>query len=325
MAENRTGASAGVAPRRDPHEPTATERRTGAWPLLKRTIREFMEDDLTDWSAALTYYGLLSLFPALLALSSIVGLVADPQTLTDAVLEIAPQSAADALSGPIDSITGNPGTAGVMLVVGLAGALWAASGYIGAFGRAANAIYETREGRPAWKLRPLQMLITLVMVLLMALVTVGIVFTGPLVDSAASAIGAGDAAVTAWNYGKWPVLAVAVVAMFAFLYWSTPNARLRGVRDQWPGVVLALVVWLVASGLFALYVANFGSYDKTYGTLGGAVVLLVWLWISNNALLLGVELNAERERERQLREGVPGAERRIQLPPRDEPSPRRTR
>lgn len=315
----RTGAE------QESHEPAGTDPRSGTVALVKRTITEFMEDGLTDWAAALTYYGLLSLFPALLALASLVGLVAEPETLTDALLEIAPASAADTLAGPIESITSSPGTAGLVLIIGLVSALWAASGYVGAFGRAANVIYETREGRPFWKLRPLQVLITLIMVVLLAVVTVAIVATGPILDAIAEPIGIDGAVLTVWDIAKWPVLAAVVVIMFAFLFWSTPNARLRGLRDQLPGVVLALVVWLVASAAFGFYVANFGTYDRTYGTLGGVVGLLVWLWLTNIALLLGVELNAERERGRELREGVPGADREIMVPPRDEPGQRRTR
>jgi membrane protein len=307
------------APRED-QRPTGTETTSASTVgTLKRTFTEFRDDGLTDWAAALTYYGLLSLFPALLALSSIVGLVASPEDLTEALLEIAPASAADTLSGPIESVTTNTTAAGVALVIGLLGALWGASGYVGAFGRASNVIYETREGRPFWKLRPLQMLITLVMVLLLALVAVGLVFTGPLVEAVAGPLGLGSAAVTAWEYGKWPVLALAVIAIFTILYMATPNVRTRGIRSIVPGVVVALVVWLVASAGFAFYVANFGSYDRTYGTLGGVVVLLVWLWLTNVALLLGAELNAERERSAELREGVPGADRAIQLERRDDP------
>ena len=307
------------APRRD-WRPTGVDGRTSLWATLRRTVSEFKEDDLTDWSAALTYYGLLSLFPALLAVSSLVGLFADPQTITDVILEIAPESAADTLSGPIDSITSSSGAAGFALVLGLAGALWGASGYIAAFGRASNVIYEVREGRPFWKLRPFQILITLVMVLLLVVVALAVVLTGPIVEAIADPLGIGDTAVTVWDYAKWPVLAAMVVLMLAILYHSAPNVRQRDWRSVVPGVVLALVLWGVASAAFAFYVANFGSYDRTYGTLGGVIVLLVWMWISNVALLLGAELNAERERTAELREEVPGAEVEIQLEPRDDPT-----
>lgn len=308
----RTETAPGAA--RDEHRPVGVERSSSTRATLRRTFTEFKEDGLTDWAAALTYYGLLSLFPALLVLSAIVGLVASPDDITDVILEIAPASAADTLSGPIESITSNAGSAGAVLGVGLLGALWGASGYVAAFGRASNVIYETLEGRPFWKLRPLQVLITLVMVVLLALVTMAIVLTGPIVDAVAEPLGIGSTAVTAWEYGKWPVVAAAIVLIFSILYYTTPNVRQRGLTAVIPGVVVALVLWIVASVGFAFYVANFGSYDRTYGTLGGVIVLLVWLWISNLALLLGAELNAERERSAEIEERVPGAGRQIRLP-----------
>ena len=213
-----------------------------------------------------------------------------------------------------------------MLIVGIAAALWTASGYVGAFMRAANVIYEVEEGRSIVKLRPLQMLVTLVLVLLLALVLVALVLTGPLAEAVGSAVGLGSAAVTAWDIAKWPVLLAVVVVMIALLYYASPNAKLGGVKSILPGAALAVVVWLVASAAFAFYVANFGSYDKTYGTLGGVVIFLVWVWLTNVAILLGAELNAERERSRQLEAGTPGAERELQLDERSEPkAKRRTR
>jgi membrane protein len=295
---------------------------------LKRTFTEFREDNLSDWAAALTYYGLLSLFPALIALVSLIGLVGDPQettdTLTEIVTSIGPQSAADTFSGPIESIAENRGTAGFAFVLGLAVALWSASGYVGAFIRASNVIYETPEGRPFWKLRPLQLLVTLVMVLLTAVVALGLVLTGPVVEAVAEPIGLSDTAVTVWNIAKWPVLVALVIAMIGMLYYASPNARLRGFKWVTPGSVVAVVVWAVASAAFALYVANFGSYDKTYGTLGGLVALLVWFWITNLAILFGHQLNAERERSREIEEGRPGAESDLKLEPRSEPKEPRT-
>jgi membrane protein len=294
---------------------------------VKRTVQEFQEDNMTDWAAALTYYGLLSLFPALIALVSLVGLFADPEpateTITEIVTGIGPSSAAETFSGPIESITANREAAGVLFFVSLAAALWSASGYIGAFTRASNIVYETPEGRPFWKLRPLQIAVTLAMVLMLAIVALALALTGPVVEAVADPLGVGDTAITIWSIAKWPVLLAAVITMIAVLYYATPNVKLPGFRWITPGAILALVVWLIASVGFALYVSQFGSYDKTYGTLGGLVVLLVWMWISNCALLLGHELNAERERSRELEEGLP-AERELQLEPRDEPDRPRT-
>jgi membrane protein len=208
-------------------------------------------------------------------------------------------------------------------VVGIGAALWTASGYVGAFMRASNKIYEVEEGRSIIKLRPLQMLVTLVLVVLLALVLVALVVTGPIASRVGSAIGASGAAVTAWDIAKWPVLLVVVTFMIAVLYYASPNARLRSLKSIVPGSLLAVGVWLLASAAFAYYVANFGSYNKVYGALGAVVAFLVWLWITNLAILLGAEINAERERSRQLRAGTPGAERELQLRERSVPKPRK--
>jgi membrane protein len=292
-------------------------------PTLKRTFAEFRDDNLTDWAAALTYYGLLALFPALIALVSIIGLVGDPETTTSTITEvitaIGPDSAAQTFAGPIESIASNRSAAGFAFVLGLALALWSASGYVGAFIRASNVIYETQEGRPFWKLRPLQIGVTLVMVVLMVLLALGLVLTGPVVDAVADPLGLGSTAVTIWNVAKWPAMAVVFVLMVGILYYASPNAKIRGFRWVTPGSLVAVVVWAIASAAFAVYVANFGSYDKTYGTLGGLVVLLIWFWITNLAILFGHQLNAERERAAEIEEGRPGAEREIQLEPRADP------
>jgi membrane protein len=295
------------------------------WPALRRTIAELRDDNLTDWAAALAYYGLLSLFPGLIALVSIVGLVGDPkgatQTITEIVTAIGPRSAAQTFAGPIESVASDRGAAGAAFVLGLALALWSALGYVGSFIRASNVIYETREGRPFWKLRPLQIAVTLTMVLLGVMLVVGLVLTGPVVDAVAGPLGVGSTAVTLWNFAKWPAMAAIFVLMVGVLYYASPNAKIRSFRWVTPGSLVAIVVWAIASAGFALYVANFGSYDKTYGTLGGLVALLVWLWISNLAILFGHELNAELERETEIEEGKPGAKREIQLEPR---TPRRS-
>ena len=290
---------------------------------LKRTAKEFQEDNLTDWAAALTYYGLLSLFPALIAMVSLLGLFGDPKsttaTITEIVTEIGPKSAADTFSGPIESIASSQSTAGVAFVLGLAVALWSASGYVGAFMRASNVIYETPEGRPFWKLRPLQIAVTLAMIVMMALLAVGLVLTGPVVEAVADPIGLSGTAVSIWNIAKWPVMAALFIAMVSVLYYASPNAKLRGFRWVTPGSLVAIVIWALASAGFAFYVANFGSYDKTYGTLGGLISLLVWFWITNLAILFGHQLNAELERSLEIDEGQPDAEREIQLEPREEP------
>jgi membrane protein len=291
--------------------------------VLKRTAREFKEDNLTDWAAALTYYAVLALFPALLALVALVGIFGQYPQTTNALLDIARQvsgndSALNGLKETIDGIVRNKGGAGALLGLSLAGALWSASGYIGAFMRASNAIYEVPEGRPFWKLRPLQVVVTLGIVLLLALVLVALVVTGPVAKAIGDQVGLGDTAVTIYQIVKWPIMAAIVLVILAVLYYIAPSARLPKIQWLSPGALVALVIWILASAAFGFYVANFGSYNKTYGTLGGAISLLVWMWITNLAVLFGQELNAEIERGRELTAGLP-AERELQLAPRGKP------
>jgi membrane protein len=309
-------------------EPEGVSRESGAWATLKRAATEFQEDGMTDWAASLTYYGLLALFPALIALVSLIGIFGNAESttekLTEIVAELGPDTAADTFSGPIESITSNRSASGILFFVGLGLALFSASSYVGAFGRASNVIYEVREGRPFWKLRPFQVLVTLVMVVLLAVLAIGLVMTGPVVEAVAGPLGIGDTAVDIWNIAKWPVMILIASLLVAVLYYASPNVRLRGAKWITPGSVVAIVIWIIASALFAFYVANFGAYDKTYGTLAGLVVLLIWLWITNLAILFGAELNAEIERSKQIEQGTPHAEKQIQLERRDEPDPPQT-
>jgi len=317
-----------VDPVRADYAPEGAASKTGLGATLKRTLTEFQEDNLSDWAAALTYYGLLSLFPALIAMVSLIGIFGDPQTttqkLTDIITEIGPSSGAETFEGPIKSITENQSAAGFAFVFGLAAALWSASGYVGAFTRASNIIYETPEGRPFWKLRPLQIAVTLAMIIMMALLAIGLVLTGPVVEAVANPIGLSSTAVDVWNIAKWPVMAAIFILMVDVLYYTTPNVKLRGFKWVTPGAILSIVVWALASVLFAFYVSNFSSYDKTYGTLAGLVVLLLWFWITNLAILFGHQMNAERERSEEIKEGQPRAEKEIQLEPRDEPKDQKT-
>jgi membrane protein len=287
--------------------------------VLKRTVKEFQDDNLTDWAGALTYYGLLSLFPMLLALVAVLGLVGQEDTINefvDGFRQAGLGEIADNVSKPLEGVVQNRGGAGALVGFGLVTAFWSASGYIGAFIRASNSIYEVEEGRPFWKLRPLQVLITLVMVLLLSLVALAVVITGPLAEAVGNVIGLGDTAVTAWSFAKWPVMLVIVMGLIAGLYYVAPNVRQPRFRWITPGGVVAVVLWVIASVGFGVYVANFGSYNKTYGTLGGVITFLVWMWISNLAVLLGAEFDAELERERELKAGLP-AEDELQLPPRE--------
>lgn len=300
-----------------PDEPTKLPRQ-GWLKVLKGTGREFLDDELSDRAAALTYYGILALFPALLVLVSVLGLIGSSATnaVLDNLQRLAPGSVREILHTAVTQLQTSRGTGGALAVVALAGSLWSASGYIAAFIRAGNAVYDIREGRPVWKTMPLRVGLTLLMMLLLTASAVIVVFTGPLARRAGDVLGLGHTAVTVWSIAKWPVLVVLVSLMIALLYWAAPNVRGRGFRWVSPGSVLAVLLWLVLSGGFSAYVANFGSYNRTYGTLAGVIVFLVWLWLSNLAILLGLEFDAELARERAVEGGMPPDEEPY-VPPRD--------
>jgi membrane protein len=289
------------------------------WPVLKRTVAEFREDNLTDWAAALTYYSVLAIFPALIVLVSILGLVGESATqpLIDNLGTVAPGPAKEIFTSAIENLQGDQGAAGVLFIIGLLAALWSASGYVAAFMRASNAIYDMEEGRPIWKTLPVRVSLTLVLLTLLAISTIAVVLTGGLAEKVGDLIGLGSTTVDVWNFAKWPVLLVVVSFMFALLYWAAPNVKHPGFRWISPGGVLAVIGWLIASGAFALFVSNFGSYNKTYGALGGVVVFLVWLWISNIVILLGAEFNAELERERAIEDGMRPPDKEPFAEPRD--------
>jgi membrane protein len=287
--------------------------------VVRKTVREFSDDQCTDLAAALTYYSVLALFPAAIAILSLVGLVGQGPKTVDTLLQILRDlgavSAADTLEPTLTQLSNTP-HAGLALIFGLAAALWSASGYVSAFGRGMNRIYEIDEGRPIWKLRPAMLLVTLITVVLTALVALGLVLTGAAAQAVGDAIGLGSTVVTIWNITKWPVLLAMVILIVALLYYATPNVKQPKFRWISVGATVAILTWLLASAVFGLYVANFSSYDKTYGSLAGVIVFLLWLWITNLALLFGAELDAELERGRELQAGMP-AEQTIQLPARD--------
>jgi membrane protein len=272
---------------------------------LWRTVKAFRDDNLTDWAAALTYYGILAIFPALLALVSILGLIGQSATqpLIDNLGSVAPGPANDIVTNALRNLQKSQGAAGVLFVVSLAIALWSASGYVAAFMRASNAIYGVEEGRPIWKTLPTRVALTVVLLVLVAVLAVAVTFTGPLAEQAGNVLGIGAAALTAWDIAKWPVILLGVITIFAVLYWAAPNVKHPKFRWISPGSVVGVLLWIAASVAFAFYVSNFASYNKTYGALGGVIVFLVWLWISNIATLLGAELNAELERGRQIEAG----------------------
>ncbi|GII60188.1 hypothetical protein Skr01_02730 [Sphaerisporangium krabiense] len=278
--------------------------------VLKRTVKEFQEDKVTDWAAALTYYAVLSMFPALLAAVSLLGLFGESATrpLVDNLAALAPGPAREIIDGVLRAMQDSPRAAGITTIIGIAVALWSASGYVGAFMRAANVMYEMPEGRPIWKTLPLRLAITAVLVVLMAVGAVAVVFTGGLAEQAGRLLGLGDTAVTVWGIAKWPVLVLVVMAVLALLYWAAPNVSQPGLRWITPGSTLAVVLWIAASAAFGFYVANFASYSKTYAALAGVIVFLVWLWITNIAVLLGVEFDAELARGRAIAAGHPAGE-----------------
>jgi membrane protein len=294
---------------RDEDAPDSPSRlKAGSWGgVLKRTVTEFKEDNLTDWAAALTYYGILAIFPALLVLVSILGLLGSSATqpLIDNLGSVAPGPAKDIFTSAIQNLQGSTGAAGIFFIVGLAGAIWSASGYVAAFMRASNSIYDIEEGRPIWKTLPTRVVLTVVLLVLLAISAVAVTLTGGLAKQVGGVVGLSDTAITVWNIAKWPVLLLVVSFMFALLYWAAPNVKHPKFRWISPGGVLAVIGWLIASVAFAFYVANFGSYNKTYGALAGPIVFLVWLWISNIMVLLGAEFNAELERGRALEAGMP--------------------
>lgn len=305
----------------DPRKPDGpTDVAAPAWGyVLKRTMAEFSKDRCTHLAAALTYYALLSLFPAILALVSTFGLFGQSQQTVDALLGIV-QSAggsdvADTLREPLTQLAEAPG-AGLAFVIGLAGAIWSASGYVTAFSHAMNVIYEVEEGRPIWKLRPVMLAITVLLLLIAMVMVLLLVISGPVAESIGAALGLGEVAVTVWSIAKWPVLVAFAVLLIAVLYHATPNVQQPKMRWISPGGIVGLVVLALASLGFFFYVANFSDYGATYGSIGGVIVLLLWLWIVNLALLIGAEFDAELERARQLQGGI-DAEEDVQLPPRD--------
>ncbi len=292
-----------VPPDAGPRSPSQLKGKA-LFAALKRTFKQFSEDNVSDWAAALTYYGVLSIFPGVLVLVSLLGLLGNDgkKTLTDAVGKVVPPQMQNLIGTVLDQVS-DPGKAGLAAIIGIIVAFWSASGYIGAFMRASNAVYDVPEGRPIWKTLPIRVGVTAVIGVMLVLSATIVIFTGDIARVVGDFFHLGPAAVTTWNIAKWPVLIILVSVMFAILYWASPNAKTGGFRWVSPGGVFAVLLWAIASGAFALYLGNFASYNKTYGTLGGVIAFLVWLWISNIAILLGAEFDAELERGRAIAAG----------------------
>jgi len=304
-----------------PHKPQSPpDLRKPTWKhTLRMTLHQFTADQCPDIAATLTYFLVLSLFPGLLAVVSILGLVgqgeAGTQALIDIVAQLAPAGAVSIIEDVIEQFSNSPAV-GFALVASIVVAIWTASGYVGAFARGMNRIYEIDEGRPAWKLRPVQLLVTVVTLVSIAVIGIILVVSGPVAEAIGNVLMLGDTTVLIWNIAKWPVLAFFVVFLIAVLYYATPNIRQPKFRWMSVGALLAVVILAVASAAFGFYVGNFANYDRTYGPLGGVIVFLLWLWIANLALLFGAEFDSEMERSRQLQAGI-AAEENLQLPPRD--------
>lgn len=302
------------------YDSSAPLRSRSSFYVARKSVREFIDDGCPDLAAALTFYSVLAIFPALIALVSVLGVIGQAESAITHVLDVLRPLVSDKTLADVEpslrSVASSKG-AGLGLVLGLLGALWSASAYVGAFGRAMNRILEVEEGRPFWKLRPSNILVTLASVVLMAVALVILVVSGPVARSVGDVLGVGDQALTVWNYAKWPVLALVVIVVVAMLYHFTPNVKFPKFRILTVGAFVAIVVWLVASVGFAFYVANFGSYNKTYGAVAGVVIALVWIWLTNLALLFGAEIDAESERARQLHRGRPSEEQ-LLLPLRDD-------
>jgi membrane protein len=307
-SDGENGTAAAPAARPGPAPRTLTDMPRAGWlAILRRSVREFKHDDITDRAAALTYYGVLALFPAVLVLVSILGLLgksATRQVLSN-LGQVAPGGVHAFLANVVTQVQGKAGAAGVAGIIGIVIAVWSASGYVAAFMRASNAIYDVDEGRPVWKTGPVRLLTTIALVIMLVIAAAIVVLTGPIANQAGTAFGIGHAAVLIWDIAKWPVLVIIVSVMFSLLYKASPNVRQPAFRWVSAGGILAVILWLIASGLFAVYVSFAGSYNKTYGSLATVIIFLVWLWISNIAILLGAEFNAETQRERAIRAGLP--------------------
>ncbi|HEX3833042.1 MAG TPA: YihY/virulence factor BrkB family protein [Solirubrobacteraceae bacterium] len=322
MSESATGTHHAVTAtaaggRGAPDQPTDLPR--AALPgVIKRTLREFKADNLTDLAAALTYYGVLAIFPMIIVLVSVLGLIGHSATqpLIDNLSKVAPGPAKQIFTSAIHNVQSGKGTAGVLFIAGLLGSLWSASGYIAAFMRASNVVWDVEEGRPIWKTIPLRLGVTLVTVILLTISALAVVLTGSLATQVANVLGLGHTAVTVFDIAKWPIMLLLVSVILAILYYAGPSVRQPSIRWVSPGSILAVIVWIIASAAFAFYVANFSSYNKTYGALASVVIFLVWLWITNVVILFGAELNAELERGRQIQAGQP-ADREPYLPTRN--------
>ena len=288
-----------------PDDPT--DLSGGSWlAAARRALREYKADDLPDRAAALTYFGIQSIFPGLLVLVSLLGILGKPVTrpLITNLDNAAPSSVRNIIRSDVTQLQHSHAASGIVGIAGIVLALWSASNYVAAFMRASNVIYDVPEGRPIWKTAPIRLGVTVVTMILLVAAAFIVVVTGTLAQEVGNALGVGSTAVTIWDIAKWPVLLIIIGLILAILFWASPNAR-HGFQWVSPGGFIAVALWLAASALFAVYVANFSHYNKIYGSLAGVIIFLIWMWISNVAILLGAEFNAELERARAVAAGHP--------------------
>lgn len=322
VQERRTEDKARTAPHPDdPRKPRNPQdlRKQGWWVALKRAWAEFMDDGCMDLAAALTYHGIMAIFPAFLGLTALLGVMGRGPETTNALLDVVRDMGGGSIIDPLAEILNSvqqSKAAGFALAFSILASLWSASNFVNAFSRAMNKVYDVEEGRPFWKMRPAMLGVTILLVLVAMLVALSLVLSGSIAQAVGDQIGLGSTAVTIWNIAKWPVLALLVILAIDVLYYFTPNVKQPKFRWISPGAILAFLVWAIASAGFGFYVANFGSYNKTYGAMAGIIIFLLWLWLSCVVLLLGAEFDAEIERSRELQAGMP-AEEALQLPPRD--------
>jgi membrane protein len=303
---SRQASATSASDRKEPGSPTRLGK-SGWIQTFKRALGQFKHDDITDRAAALTYFGVLAIFPGMLVLVSIMGMLGQSaqQSILSNINGIAPGGAKTFLTGVIHQVQGRAGAASAAAIVGILVALWSASGYVAAFMRAMNAVYEVDEGRPIWKTAPIRLGVTLVTVVVLVISAVMVAVTGPIASRVGQALGIGNTGVLIWDIVKWPVLIVIISMLLSLLYWASPNVKQPGTKWITPGGIVAVVLWIIASALFGVYVSFSGSYNKTYGTLATVIIFLVWLWITNIAILLGAEFNAEMQHQRLIEAGLP--------------------
>jgi len=281
-------------------------RRTRA--VIWRTLRSFYDDQMTHHAAALTYYALMSLFPAVLLAVSLLGLVGEYPRTYEAILgylrEVAPESVIVPLDSSLRAAFANRGTAATTLVIGVVIALYGTTGVLEASRRALNVVFEIEGGRSFLRRKLLDIASTFVLMVLVLLTLVLMFVGGSFAGDLLGFVGLGSTATDVWNIGRWPAAMAVAMLLFSFVYYVTPDVKQRGFRWVTPGAAVGVLLWVLVSAAFSVYVSRIADVGAIYGTFAGAILLVAWLWLTNVALLFGAELNAEIERDQELSEGV---------------------